>query len=47
MQLDGDTAVTWMGHATFKIVSPGGKTFIIDPWVEGNPTCPEGLKKEQ
>lgn len=45
MQLDRDTAVTWMGHATFKIVSPGGKTFIIDPWVEGNPTCPEGLKK--
>ncbi len=37
--------ITYMGHATFKIRSAAGKTLIIDPWVEGNPMCPEELKK--
>lgn len=33
-------SVRWLGHATFLINSPGGKTVITDPWVEGNPMCP-------
>jgi L-ascorbate metabolism protein UlaG (beta-lactamase superfamily) len=33
--------VTWLGHATFRIETPGGKTVIIDPWIAGNPSCPE------
>jgi len=33
--------VTWLGHATFRIETPGGKTVIIDPWIAGNPACPE------
>jgi L-ascorbate metabolism protein UlaG (beta-lactamase superfamily) len=37
--------VTWLGHATFRIETPGGKTILIDPWVMGNPACPEGEKK--
>ena len=37
--------ITWLGHATFRIHTPGGKTIIIDPWVMGNPACPEGEKK--
>ncbi len=37
--------VTWLGHATFKITTPTGKVVLIDPWVMGNPSCPEGLKK--
>ena len=37
--------LTYMGHATFKLKTPGGKTIIIDPWVENNPACPDGLKK--
>ena len=36
--------LTWLGHATFKVQTPAGKTILIDPWVEGNPTCPERLK---
>jgi L-ascorbate metabolism protein UlaG (beta-lactamase superfamily) len=37
--------LTWLGHATFRLVTPGGKTILIDPWVMGNPACPEAEKK--
>ena len=43
MALGKDTAITYFGHSTFKITSPGGKTVLIDPWVKGNPACPETL----
>jgi L-ascorbate metabolism protein UlaG (beta-lactamase superfamily) len=36
--------LTWLGHATFRVETPGGKTVIIDPWVMGNPACPENEK---
>jgi L-ascorbate metabolism protein UlaG (beta-lactamase superfamily) len=37
--------LTWLGHATFRVETPEGKIIIIDPWVMGNPTCPEEDKK--
>jgi L-ascorbate metabolism protein UlaG (beta-lactamase superfamily) len=37
--------LTWLGHATFHIQTPGGKVVLIDPWVMNNPMCPE--KKKQ
>lgn len=37
-------ALTWLGHATFKLVTRGARTVLIDPWVEGNPACPKELK---
>ncbi len=37
--------VTWLGHGTFLFRSPGGKTFLLDPWVEGNPAVPAELKQ--
>jgi L-ascorbate metabolism protein UlaG (beta-lactamase superfamily) len=37
--------LTWLGHATFRVETPAGKTIIIDPWVMGNPKCPEADKK--
>ncbi len=37
--------LTWLGHATFKITMPSGGVVLIDPWVMGNPVCPEALKK--
>ena len=37
--------LTWLGHATFRIETPGGKTVIIDPWVMNNPMCPDSEKK--
>ncbi len=36
--------LTWLGHATFRIETPEGKTLYIDPWIGGNPMCPEGEK---
>jgi L-ascorbate metabolism protein UlaG (beta-lactamase superfamily) len=33
-------AITWLGHATFIITTPGGKRIVTDPWLEGNPMCP-------
>lgn len=36
--------LTWLGHATFRIETPGGKTLLVDPWVMNNPWCPESEK---
>ena len=36
--------ITWLGHATFRIQTPKGKTILVDPWVMGNPACPEKEK---
>jgi len=44
MQTNG-VQITWLGHAAFKIVTPGGKVVLIDPWVTSNPLCPAELKK--
>ena len=40
--------LTWLGHASFRIDSPGGKRIYIDPWLNGNPKCPnDELKPER
>lgn len=36
--------VTWYGHGTFGLRTGAGKSLLIDPWVHGNPVCPEELK---
>jgi L-ascorbate metabolism protein UlaG (beta-lactamase superfamily) len=33
--------LTWLGHATFRVESPGGKRIYVDPFLNGNPKCPE------
>jgi L-ascorbate metabolism protein UlaG (beta-lactamase superfamily) len=33
-------SLTWLGHASFRIDTPGGKRVYVDPWLEGNPNCP-------
>ena len=38
-------AITWLGHATFLLRTPGGKRILIDPWLTNNPSCPDSLKK--
>lgn len=37
-------ALTWLGHHTFKLVTRGARTVLMDPWVESNPACPKELK---
>lgn len=44
MELNG-LKITWLGHATFRIVTPKGTTLLIDPWVMGNPACPASEKQ--
>ena len=38
-------SITWLGHATFLITTPGGKRIVTDPWLEGNPKCPPDRKR--
>lgn len=35
--------MTWLGHATF-LIEHGGNRILVDPWVMGNPACPDHLK---
>ena len=37
----GGATLTWLGHAAFRIDSPGGKRIYVDPFLHGNPKCPE------
>jgi L-ascorbate metabolism protein UlaG (beta-lactamase superfamily) len=39
--------ITWLGHSTFKITTPSGKVILIDPWITGNPACPDAHKKTE
>ena len=38
-------SITWLGHASFKIDTPGKKTLYLDPWLGENPSCPQDQKK--
>lgn len=42
MALSG-LSVTWLGHGTFLLRSPGGRRLVMDPWLDGNPSCPPHL----
>lgn len=35
------TELTWLGHSAFRVDTPGGKRIYIDPFLHGNPKCPE------
>jgi hypothetical protein len=39
--------ITWLGHATTRLVLPDGRVVFIDPWLAGNPACPGHLKKPE
>ena len=41
-----DVSVTWLGHASFRVDSPGGKRIYVDPWL-GNPKCPDSEKEPE
>jgi L-ascorbate metabolism protein UlaG (beta-lactamase superfamily) len=38
------TQLTWYGQSGFKLVTPGGKTFLIDPWLT-NPVFDKGKEE--
>jgi L-ascorbate metabolism protein UlaG (beta-lactamase superfamily) len=41
------TSLTWLGHAAFRIDTPGGTRIYVDPFLNGNPKCPEGEKEPE
>jgi len=42
-----DTTLTWLGHSAFRIETPGGKRVYIDPFLHGNPKCPEAEQEPE
>jgi L-ascorbate metabolism protein UlaG (beta-lactamase superfamily) len=32
--------MTWLGHAAFRFKTGDGTTVFVDPWLDGNPSCP-------
>lgn len=41
-----DVDLTWLGHAAFRIDTPGGKRLYLDPWLS-NPRCPEAERQPE
>ena len=41
-----DVSLTWLGHASFRVDSPGGKRIYVDPFL-GNPKCPDSEKEPE
>jgi L-ascorbate metabolism protein UlaG (beta-lactamase superfamily) len=39
-------SLTWLGHAAFRLDSPGGKRIYVDPWLQ-NPNCPENEREPE
>ena len=35
------TELTWLGHSSFRVDTPSGKRVYVDPFLNGNPKCPE------
>jgi L-ascorbate metabolism protein UlaG (beta-lactamase superfamily) len=40
------TSLTWLGHASFRFDTPGGKRVYVDPWLS-NPKCPDSEKEPE
>jgi L-ascorbate metabolism protein UlaG (beta-lactamase superfamily) len=41
----GGARITYLGHSTFRFVTPGGEQIIIDPFLTDNPQTPDDLKR--
>jgi len=39
--------LTWLGHSAFRVDSPGGKRIYVDPFLNGNPKCPENEQEPE
>ncbi len=39
--------LTWLGHSAFRIDTPGGKRVYVDPFLNGNPKCPDAEKQPE
>jgi L-ascorbate metabolism protein UlaG (beta-lactamase superfamily) len=41
------TTLTWLGHATFRVDTPSGKRIYVDPFLKGNPKCPDAEQEPE
>lgn len=41
----GGVRITYLGHATFRLTTPGGENILIDPFLTNNPTTPDDMKE--
>jgi L-ascorbate metabolism protein UlaG (beta-lactamase superfamily) len=39
-------SLTWLGHASFRLDTDGGKRIYVDPWLSG-PTCPDSEREPE
>jgi L-ascorbate metabolism protein UlaG (beta-lactamase superfamily) len=37
-------AITWLGHSSYRLRTPGGKEVLFDPWYTGNPAFVESAR---
>jgi L-ascorbate metabolism protein UlaG (beta-lactamase superfamily) len=42
-----DVPLTWLGHASFRLDTPAGKRIYVDPFLTGNPKCPESEQEPE
>ena len=40
-------SLTWLGHAAFRMDTPGGKRIYVDPFLNGNLKCPESEREPE
>src|SRR5688572_32044251 len=40
-------SITWFGHSTFLLRTPGGKRLLFDPWLRENPRSEEHTSELQ
>ena len=41
-----ETQLQFLGHATFKVITPEGKVILIDPWLTDNPFIPAAFQTQ-
>jgi L-ascorbate metabolism protein UlaG (beta-lactamase superfamily) len=41
------TTLTWLGHAAFRLDTEAGTRVYVDPFLTGNPSCPEGEREPE
>ena len=42
-----DVPLTWLGHASFRLDTPAGKRIYVDPFLSGNPKCPDSEQEPE
>jgi L-ascorbate metabolism protein UlaG (beta-lactamase superfamily) len=42
-----DTTLTWLGHSAFRLDTAAGKRIYVDPFLNGNPKCPDGEREPE